>query len=246
MNEFWVTREREIPRKRYHYQYAVFSASGYSKGAERIAFAHDVYLMPLAGSVFFAPILRSIRSFGAGDFGGVRRGRLPSDLKALRRVVRNLLAGGVVSLPSSRAREKLDLFIERCRRLGFALLCVVGNRFPIFLVPNEGVNIEDLMSRTRVKIRGSGTHWYLTTQQDKPLFSFEWPEELILLYAKEKGKLDAQSSLRLKEEMMQEFQAIFFSGDQFRLIRFQIDQDWLAEVRLRVRPESRKRRPDAE
>ncbi|MHC5726638.1 MAG: hypothetical protein ACYTXY_21370, partial [Nostoc sp.] len=56
VSEYWVSR-KEIPFKaRYHYQYAVFSDSDYTSPAQKYAFAHDVYLIPLNSSVFFQPV----------------------------------------------------------------------------------------------------------------------------------------------------------------------------------------------
>ena len=62
VSEFWVTAGAgtPVPKKRYHYQYALFSASTYTERAERYAFAHDIYLIPLAGSAFFRPVIDSI------------------------------------------------------------------------------------------------------------------------------------------------------------------------------------------
>src|SRR5579872_1056617 len=54
--EFWVVgRGPVVGRRRYHYQYAVFSASPFSSGAQRYAFAQDVHLFPLDRSRYFQP-----------------------------------------------------------------------------------------------------------------------------------------------------------------------------------------------
>lgn len=73
VDEYWVTSNRnpghnvrpgvadgEI-KNRYHYQYAVFSATGYAPQAEDYAYAQDIYLIPLARSRFMEPIIASIR-----------------------------------------------------------------------------------------------------------------------------------------------------------------------------------------
>lgn len=62
VSEFWMVAGGAIPKQRYHYQYAVFSATGYTQEAQRFAFAQDIYLIPLAASRFLEPVLQALRS----------------------------------------------------------------------------------------------------------------------------------------------------------------------------------------
>lgn len=43
----------ELKLERYNYNYAVFSASGFTEGAERLALAHKIHLIDLSGSVYY-------------------------------------------------------------------------------------------------------------------------------------------------------------------------------------------------
>ena len=62
VEEFWVSVPDGPPKRRYHYQYSIFSATGYTENAQRYAFAQDIYLIPLAESRFFAPAITSLRN----------------------------------------------------------------------------------------------------------------------------------------------------------------------------------------
>src|ERR1051326_8445979 len=56
--EYW--NAASSGKQRFHYQYAVFSATHFSEAAEAYAFAHDIYLFPLWRSLFFRPLLQAI------------------------------------------------------------------------------------------------------------------------------------------------------------------------------------------
>ena len=66
IEEYWVPepRDHQISMKqRYHYQYGIFSASGYTSDAIHYAFAHDINLLVLENSRFIRPIVNSIYQF---------------------------------------------------------------------------------------------------------------------------------------------------------------------------------------
>ena len=90
VSEFFVPTSgtRTVSRRRYHYQYALFSASNYTDPAERYAFAHDIYLIPLQGSAFIRPIVGQIRRITHHAFGAPTRNQIGLDLFAFRRSFR--------------------------------------------------------------------------------------------------------------------------------------------------------------
>jgi hypothetical protein len=63
VREYWTAYrdENEVVRPRYQYVYAIFSSSGYRPNAQRYAYAHDIYLIPLARSAFLQPIIAAIK-----------------------------------------------------------------------------------------------------------------------------------------------------------------------------------------
>jgi hypothetical protein len=61
-SEFWAVGPGPIAgRRRYHYQYAIFSASPFTSSAQKYAFAQDVHLFPLDRSTYVRPIVAAIR-----------------------------------------------------------------------------------------------------------------------------------------------------------------------------------------
>lgn len=244
VSEYWTPSAKPVAgRKRYHYQYAIFSSSRFSKNAQRYAFAQDIYLVPLGRSTFFAGILLALNRVAQTPTQlppppdppppplGIRT---EGEMAQLRKSIRTWLRSGVITdeLPASiqAERDKLDGFISKCRELDYVLLAVLGGRFPILLVPREPdafMNIED---EVQVRIYWNDRGWYLKNSIGEPLFSFDLPDELFELYAKE-GSLSEHNALNLKREFMSSFQALWTNGNQIRLIRFVLDDDWMRQIR---------------
>ena len=239
VSEHWRGgRGPTIPKERYHYQYAIFSATGYSSDAQRYAYAQDIYLIPLAESAFIQPIIQAIRAVGAGTDA---REDLELDMTALRQITRVKLQGHggqfPLTLNGTNVRDALDRFIGQCNQIQFALLVVLGTHFPVFLVPNpiyfRNRRLEDIYY---VRIyRGDGdVTWYVRARsRPENLFSFDLPKQLFLLYARQ-HKLTAAAAIDMKQREMSEFQAFYRDGDRIQLITFRLDDRWLNEIRARI------------
>lgn len=225
--EYW-TSESSVAKCRYHYQYALFSASPYTAPTERYAFAHDIYLIPLENSKFLGDAIERIRNVRGRDF--------PRDFQIgdLRKLIREwwktnqppdfLYDYYPVTI------DKLTSIYEEGRRIGFALLAVLGRSFPVFLIPNPELNLDNLRSNYRVRIFWDSDGWYLRDLDDRNLFSFDLPTKLFELYSEE-GILTQNNALDLKETMMSDFMAYYTNGNEIRLIRFQLDNDWLIRIK---------------
>lgn len=238
VSEYWIPGENELPtRKRYHYQYALFSATYYSSEAEKYAFAHDIYLIPLANSAFLQPVIDSIKSISTSDFNTESSNSIPVKMKQLRGAVRNTLKSQADSSfdfqeahPSFNA--KAALYCEACFQINHALIAVLGGGFPVFLVPNnETVNIDTLSSPVSVEIYWDSSKWYLNKAVTKEqLFSFDLPPGLFKLYEKG-GKLSPRQAVSLKEQAMSNFQAVWVKEEKIKIISFKLDQGWLESIR---------------
>jgi len=241
VEEFWVSLPGGPPKPRYHYQYAVFSATGYTDNAQSYAFAQDIYLIPLAESQFFAPVITALRRVSPDDANLARNADLPVDLTELRRAVRRAMREDVArpDYPAFAANlTGLAEFVTACRQIRFSLLAVLGGRFPIFLVPAPGFDINEVSADYYVRIfRGPNDRtWFLRDRgTNRELFSFDLPRELFLEYANQ-GMLSARAALDLKEEHMADFEAILMRDERPSLVRFHLDLGWLEEVRLRIEP----------
>ncbi len=239
VGEYWETRKGLPSKARYHYQYALFSASRYTVDAERYAYAHDIYLIPLAKSTYFQPIIKAIRRVTSRSFGVGPRDPIEVKITDLRRGVRAKMRNpedwqlSEILGSYMQAFPIIDTFCQECRRINAALLAMIAGRFPVFLVPNPTLPINQLQDYYSVRIFWNEKGWYLRSQGTN-LFSFDLPPDLFEYYA-EQGVLSSTQALNLKEDVFSEIQGIIMVNDRFRVVRFSLDQEWLNSVRNRIR-----------
>jgi hypothetical protein len=239
VSEHWVTiQNNALPKQRYHYQYALFSSSGFTPETEQYAFAHDIYLIPLDQSRFIQPILDKIQEIEPPQIGNMLQ-QIP--LNTLRFSIRRELQDQFVTdapyletLFNDEYTPRLFRdFIERCRRVGGAALAVLNKRFPVFLVPGPNINLNRIEDLLTVHITRDRYGWYLTrTYDQEPLFSFDVPQELLKQY-EEEGLLSRERALDLKEENLSEIQAIVTTENRVRVLTFRLDTNWLQQLRDR-------------
>lgn len=238
-SEYWAAGPGGFHgNKRYHYQYAIFSSSVFSKVAQRYAFAQDVYLFPLYRSRFFRPILEAIWNVLPVDpeIGGLSIKR-PGELSRLRSLVRKAL-GGERIIPEQTMLHwggfvNLWPFIDACQDLNYALVAVLGGRFPVFLSPSHAVRQGLTGDQIQVRIFWDEDSWYLRSIDNEDLFSFDLPDEVFELYA-EDGFLPAGRALDLKEELMSTLQAIETVNGHARIFNFVLDREWIETIRRKM------------
>jgi hypothetical protein len=234
-----------VVKSRYHYQYALFSASGYTDDAEAYAFAQDIYLMPLERSAFIRPVLDAIFAVTHETFDAANWNSVQVNMTGLRRFVRTRLRGGPhVGRPVDVSQEVaagLEPFFEACLMVNGAVLATLNRRFPIFLVPAEGI-LRDLgVGPYRVRIRFDAESWYIDDAElQRRLFSFDLPDELFELYA-EHGQLDRERALDVKRDIMSEIQTFITMQGHVRVVTFTLDQGWIQRIRQRIREERPRR-----
>jgi hypothetical protein len=239
VSEFWVTSGSEaIPKSRYHYQYALFSATGDTVPAQRYAYAQDVYLIPLSKSRFIASAIQAIRTISTSDFGLPVQSNIPVRLREMRLLVRAALRSPL-AVPyhddyGPMLRTKLNNLISETLQIRYALLGVLGKGFPVFLTPSRDLALNSLPSVINVRVRWDQRGWYLDSLEDERLFSFDLPPELFELYAEE-GVLSPRQAINLKQETMRTFYAFRTTGNDVSVLRFELDGQWLETIREGVR-----------
>ncbi|MDC4227115.1 MAG: hypothetical protein MPW15_23445 [Candidatus Manganitrophus sp.] len=228
--QFFIAPPRRGTRKlRYHYQYAVVSATEFSKPSQKYAYAHDVFLIPLGASSYFAGLLRAIRRV-ADELAEAFSNKDEDLMGTLRQRVRRLLAdhlGGENHIDEDSLI--LRKFVKACFDLNFGLIAVSESGFPIFLVPVSGLRLSDIRDHIQVRIYRDGESWYLKDQDNRSLFSFDLPLELFALYS-EGGRLSPQRALDMKRRELNEMRAIVAYGESYRIIRFSLDRSWLDAI----------------
>lgn len=232
--QFFVAPLGHTPGKlRYHYQYAVVSATMFSEPSQRYAYAHDIFLIPLGSSPYFHRLLASIRAVaealsdsnannGSEDFGG-----------ALRHLIRQILTGETFDWgEADEIYLSLNKFTQECLGLKFGLIAMAASGFPLFLVPTQDLSLQELQSVVQVRIRPSSEGWFLTTPQGRRLFSFDLPDEMTALYA-ERGQLTPEAALNMKQQELYEIKAVITEGQSLRIVRFVLDIPWIEALRRR-------------
>lgn len=238
VSEFWSTVD-SLPttHRRYHYQKAVFSTTPFSPAAERYAFAHDIYLFPMASSAFARPIVEAIYAISGRSFVRAGRKHIPVELTRLRRAVRQSLRAGEATdeLATLVRRDAAEWqgFITQVTSLGSILVGMIARSFPVFLVPASRNVIDDLGDRVPVELRIKRGRWYIRRPGGPDLFSFDLPPVLFALYT-DTGILRREQAAALKQAWMTDFQALIAADGQLRVIQFELDRMWLERLRRDV------------
>ncbi len=232
LTENWVIdpAARDLPpTKRFHYLFALFSASEFTRPATQYAYAQDIFLVPLAKTAYLQPILTAIGQLQVPrDYGG--------QLKEIREYLRDQLLGAPSAPPvTDSVKVSIDALVNVAKQLQYGLIAMFGNRFPVFLVANPAVSIAELALRHEpvdVRIHYRDGEWFIADgYNDAPLFSFDLPDELYQLYAKS-GRLDLETIANMKLTQMHEFVGYYLRPDgQLQLIQFRLEPQWAQQLR---------------
>lgn len=147
VNEFYNIPSAHTPAPmpiRYHYQYAVFSASGFSDRAQEYGYVHDIYLLPLKNSMYMRPVLAALDRLGSvGRSEDFRKSSAPI-IAAIRQAVRLRIRDPrdwqLDEAVASPSLEIINDFCDACRAIEISLLAVVGRQIPLLLTPSTDSN----------------------------------------------------------------------------------------------------------
>ncbi len=133
-------------------------------------------------------------------------------------------------------REYIDQGVNK------ALVGMISRQFPVFLVPNERTDLQELSTKYLHHIRiywdNEKGWWFTSTPRNniKFSFSFDLPKKLFELYEKQ-GLLTNTRALDMKVDYMNEIEAIVFIDQKPRIIRFLLDIEWIEQLRHFLRNE---------
>lgn len=155
---------------------------------------------------------------------------------AIRNALRTNEYEGLYELEmGAEAIVRLRDFSAKIREINQAVLGMIANQLPIFLVRSQGVDVADLRNDYTTHIYWDRQGWYLRDAfTNEPLFSFDLPETLFNRYANE-GILTATRALDLKAEYLGEIQAIITTPQSTRVVTFRLDQYWIEQIREGMR-----------
>ena len=243
IDEYWVPTKRSIPaKKRYHYQYAIATTGTFSPDAEKFAFAHDIYLIPLARDRYFQPIISSINTFT--NEVRVFEIEKPQNLKKLRLAIRKNLHwtnNRFLYLEklrlSQQSSQLFQRFITTCRQIDNGFIALINRTFPVFLIPSPEANLIDIIKRDEIEVRiyWDNEGWYINSAlNNQPLFSFDVPEEVLRLYL-EGNILTARRALDLKEQNLAEIQLITTFNERVKFVTLRLDIEWINNLRRKAK-----------
>lgn len=229
IRQFYDGSGRESLRSwRYHYQYAIFSTTGFSPEAQRYAFAHDIPLIPLTSSHFFRPIRQALTDVVGELTDADYKLDIDLSLNELRSATRHLLHHGYTDQDVPPAIER---FANTCRQYDGAFLVMIGDRFPVFLFPREGLSLADFWGEQWVRIRPRGKGWILQDETGQDLLTFDIPRVLLARYSSEDGSLSRQGAALMKERELRVFRGFVKNDEHLDIVTFRLDTDWLEQVR---------------
>ena len=245
VNEGWTLDEyKKLYKKRYHYQYAVASTSGFSSEAINYAYVHDIFLFDLSSSVAFKPIRDILDNLKASDFPTERLADKDFQ-KQLRKSFHNCLFNGwdPQSIIQVLGREeiisymKIDEIYGSCRTIKErSYLGVIGKTYPVLLfVTDENREYENNVNNDEsVQIYWQNNIWYIK-RGDRCLYAFSLPKQLLDLYA-ENGFLSSSSALNLKETEMDTIQVFMKNPDNntIKCDYLRLDKNWLEAMKKRL------------
>lgn len=238
VSEFWVAKTPGQPAiSRYHYQVAIFSSSEFTSDAQDYAFAHDVYLLPLARSSYFAPVIRAINAVATSLplRDGQVIGMVLSDLR--RELRRSLQPDIVMGVEQTAQYSWLTPVVEAANAVGRSLIATLAQAFPVFLTPRPDLNLDELSPVEEIEIhfrdRRTGDGWTIARPGGEPMFTFDLPKQLFDLYADE-GVLSRRKAADLKAALLGEFTAIYAPADQIKVFNFRLVPEWIERVRAEI------------
>jgi hypothetical protein len=237
VEEFWVSSPAStIPKKRYHYQYAIASISGFTSDAQEYAYAHDIYLLALERASYFQQVTGAINAF-ADDNDDIVFPRPRGWLHALRISIRQSVRRQTGQLDirfNEITTQLLDRYLNACRGVGTGAVALFNGRFPVILILNPDIQFGDIRDQEVRIFRGDDDKgWFVTARNlDERLFSFDIPQELFELYA-DNGELTRERALDLKAENMGTIQLIKTINERIRVTTLRLDEGWIHQLRQR-------------
>lgn len=245
VSQFFVPTSPGNPQKRrYHYQYAVASATDFSSEAQHYAYAHDICLLPLGNSAFARPLMDTIRKAAARleataallgvDFNPMLREAIRRHLWAMG-LDNRFFDEQFVDADGS----MLEQYYGSVASTSFGLIAMTSSGFAIFLVPAPSLGIIELPDRIDVRIlREDDGSWVIDATQWRPasgnrqLFSFDLPETLVALYRVD-GTLPQEQALAMKAEHLRQLSVVVVVGERIKVLRLDLDMPWVEALHRR-------------
>lgn len=246
--------ESTVQAPRFNYYSAIFSASGYTTGAQKYAIAHQIFLIQYKRIGVLIPVIDAIRSFtadllrvdsGNGDDGSIGA-RLRNDIRQLLEsngdAPWNRL-GGLTEGGFEFLRERIVRPLSEIEGSYFGML---QGKWPMHLLSAKSLPIEvfadsdevlcrvygrdsDRWSFVPVDVREGEANWFR--------LEFDIPEEIVGLV--QSVRSDPVALANVKQQQFSYLDIAGRIGGVHRQVRLRLDEEWLEAYLQRVRPRTR-------
>ncbi|PJN86847.1 hypothetical protein [Bacillus sp. mrc49] len=216
----------DLLAQRYNYQYAIFSTSGFTNNAIKLAIAHKIHLIDLSGYEYEG--LRNVISETASR---INREFNNYPLNEIRQIIRKeffRLNLNRREVQDRKMRNILDNYFMFIRNFGDLYLASTNSPFTILLKPFSSEDFKYLLSKTRkttfdVNITWNyaenKNYWYITIDDtiDYITFSFVLPTLLAeYIFNQQTRNLQLSSALNAKKRYFNNI--IFYLKDMEQFI----------------------------
>ena len=236
---FYTNNDHNDPLKvqRFNYQSAIFSTSGYTRGAQRFAIAHQIFLIQYDRVSLFKPISQGLQLLHNAHFKADVLNRKGAR-QEIRRYVRTLLNNNEVNENNPFTNDGRLFFAERIvkplQAIGGSYFGMLQGKWPMHLLSGKPLPANLFANRDTLRCRVYGrnsTTWSfvpLDQNESSPNWfrlEFDLPVEVAELVQAAKG--DKVEIAQVKREYFSFISVSGQIGNVRRQIRLELDEDWL-------------------
>lgn len=245
-----VAASHDVQAPRFNYHAAVFSTSGYSKGAQRYAIAHQIFLIQYQRIRLLEPVVDALLELQSEHFVEPRMHRVVATRsKVLRAQVRAMLnsdlpiyVGNHLGLSDLGIRYMRDNVIQPLLAIEGSYFGMLQGKWPMHLLARSSLPPALFATRDEVACRVYGREsdrWWFSPV-GVPEGSSEWfqlefdiPEQILEFVQTAWG-----NPLELANVKQQQFSFLDIAGrigGIQRQVRLRLDEEWLASYLQRIR-----------
>lgn len=233
-----------VKTQRYNYQSAIFSTSGYTRGATQYAVAHQIFLIQYERVALFKPAVEGLRDLTEEHFDVKGRNQQDIGQKA-RLYVRSLLAGDPP--PTEHPFSELGLehlntkLVGPIREVRGSYFGMLQGKWPMHLLAQKPLPPALFAGRDTLKCRVYGrasTSWSFAPVNVDPnddnwfRLEFDLPEEIARLVTAAAGDKVAIADMKMAHFSFINLTGLI--GGIRRQIRLELDEEWIGEYLRRA------------
>lgn len=239
-------QDSDVQMQRYNYSAAVFSASGYTPGAQQFAAAHQIFLIDYKDVPAMRPVIDSLFSLRPADFEAADAQNISVNLTEIRQALRRALSfQHNVNAP---VLDGFDLqgtgawkhLVSAARAIHGSYYGMIEGIYPVHLLSERplsaGLLGQGPKIPCRIHVSPEGNTWefepsqisersdeYFRLQFQLPTFIAE------VLHSRQREETEWQLNVALKGEYLRFVDIVGRIADRFAALRLTLDQDWLGQ-----------------